>query len=95
MLQKRVPNLLFNIDSMHIEQVTEFKFLGPITDSSQNRKAHLNRTEPLFIRMNQPKLSDLYTYQLIKLYYRLYRNKLPRYFANFLPKIGIHNQLGI
>ena len=41
--------------------------------------------------MNQPKLSDLYTCQLLKLYYRLYRNKLPRYFDNFLPEFGIHN----
>ena len=41
--------------------------------------------------MNQPKLSDLYTCQLLKLYYRLYRNKLPRYFDNFLPVFGIHN----
>ena len=41
--------------------------------------------------MKQPKLSDLYTCQLLKLYYRLYRNKLPRYFDNFLPEIGIHN----
>ena len=41
--------------------------------------------------MNQPKLSDLYTYQPLKIYYRLYRNKLPRYFDNFLPEFGIHN----
>ena len=26
MPQKRVPSLLFNIDGMHIEQVTEFNF---------------------------------------------------------------------
>ena len=160
MPQKRVPNLLFNIDRMHIEQVTEFNFLGLIIDSNLNWKAHLNaistkisriigllhklkyifpkqvlhsiynslimphlnysllawgikshkieqlqkkairvlysksplaHTEPLFIKMNQPKLSDLYTCQLLKLYYRLYRNKLPRYFDNFLPEFGIHN----
>ena len=41
--------------------------------------------------MNQTKLSDLYTCQLLKLYYKLYRNKLPRYFDNFLPEFGIHN----
>ena len=41
--------------------------------------------------MNQHKLSDLYTCQLLKLYYRLYRNKLPCYFDNFLPEFGIHN----
>ena len=33
MPQKRVPHLLFNIDRMHIEQVTEFYFLGRILDS--------------------------------------------------------------
>ena len=42
MPQKRVPNLSFNIDRMHIEQVTEFKFLGLITDSNLKWKAHLN-----------------------------------------------------
>ena len=42
MPQKRVPNLLFNIDRMHIEQVTEFNFLGLIIDSNLNWKAHLN-----------------------------------------------------
>ena len=41
--------------------------------------------------MNQTKLSDLYTCQLLKLYYRLYLNKLPRYFDKFLPEFGIHN----
>ena len=41
--------------------------------------------------MNLPKLSDRYTCQLLKLYYKFYRNKLPRYFDNFLPEFGIHN----
>ena len=41
--------------------------------------------------MNQTKLSNLYTCQLLKLYYKLYRNKLPCYFDNFLPELGIHN----
>ena len=50
-----------------------------------------SHTEPLFIKMNQPKLSDLYTCQFLKLYYKLYRNMLPRYFDNFLPEFGIHN----
>ena len=126
MPQKRVPHLLLNTDRMHLEQFTEFKFLGLITDSNLNWKTHLNaistkisriigllhklknifpkqvlhsiynslimphylllawgikshkieqlqkkairvlysksliaHTEPLFIKMNQPKLSDL------------------------------------
>ena len=54
-------------------------------------KSPIAHTEPLFIKMNQPKLSDLYTCQLLKLYYRLYRNKLPHNFDNFLPEFGIHN----
>ena len=41
--------------------------------------------------MNQPILFDLYTCQLLKLYYKLYRNKLARYFDSFLPEFGIHN----
>ena len=41
--------------------------------------------------MNQTKLSDLYTCLLLKLYYKLYQNKLPRYFNNFLPEFGINN----
>ena len=132
--QKRVPNLLFNIDKMHIEQVTGFNFLGLIIDTNLYWKEHFNairtkiskiigllhklkyifpkqvlhsiynslimpqlsysllawgikshkieqlqkkairvlyskspivHTEPLFIKMNQHKLSDLYTCQLL------------------------------
>ena len=42
--QKRVFNILFNIDIIHIEQVTEFNFLRLIIDSSSNLnlRAHLN-----------------------------------------------------
>ena len=42
MPQNRVPQLLFSIDRMHIEQVTEFIFLGLIIDSNLNWKAHLS-----------------------------------------------------
>ena len=42
MPQKRVPHLLFSIDRMHIEQVTELNFLGLIIDSNLNSKAHLS-----------------------------------------------------
>ena len=154
--QKRVLHLLFSIDRIHTEQVTELIVLGLILDSNLNWKSHLSafstnisrvigllhkvkyifpkqvlhsiynsliiphlnyslltwgikshkieqlqkkairvfyykspiaHTEPL---MNQTKLSDLYTCQLLKLYYKLHRNKLPRYFVNFLPEFGIH-----
>ena len=30
----------------------------------------------------------MYTCHLIKLYYKLYRNKLPTYFENFIPEYG-------
>ena len=40
--------------------------------------------------MNQPKLSDLYISSLLKLYYKLYRNRLPTYFECFLPEYGDH-----
>ena len=42
MSQKKVPNLLFNIDRMHIEQITEFIFPRLIIDSKLSWKAHLN-----------------------------------------------------
>ena len=47
-------------------------------------------TKPLFKRMKQPILSDLYTCQLLKLYYKLYRNRLPSYFKMFLPEYGAY-----
>ena len=40
--------------------------------------------------MTQPKLSDLYIINLLKLYYKLYRNRLPTYFECFLPEYGGH-----
>ena len=42
MPQKRVPQLSFNIEGLHIEQVNEFNFLGSIIDANLNWKAHLN-----------------------------------------------------
>ena len=42
MPQKRVPQLSFNIEGLHIEQVYEFNFLGLIIDRNLNWKAHLN-----------------------------------------------------
>ena len=44
--------------------------------------------------MNQPKLSDFCIRPVqvhANLDYKLYRNKLPCYFDNFLPEFGIHN----
>ena len=42
--------------------------------------------------MNQLKLPDLYTFRLLKLYYKLYRNKLSSYFDNFIPQYGAYHQ---
>ena len=47
-------------------------------------------TEPLLKIMSQPKRSDLYIINLRKLYYKLYRNRLPTYFECFLPEYGGH-----
>ena len=41
-LQKRILQLSFNIESLRIEQVYEFNFLGLIIDANLNWKAHLN-----------------------------------------------------
>ena len=38
--------------------------------------------------MKQVKQFDLYTYHLLKLYYKLYRNRLPPYFNNYLTEYG-------
>ena len=53
-------------------------------------KSPIAHTEPLLKKMNQPKLSDLYIINLLKLYYKLYRNRLPTYFECFLPEYGDH-----
>ena len=38
-------------------------------------KSPIAHTAPLYIKMKQPKLSDLYTCNLLKLYLKLYRNR--------------------
>ena len=43
-------------------------------------KSPIAHTKPLLKIMSQPKLSDLYIINLRKLYYKLYRNRLPTYF---------------
>ena len=54
-------------------------------------KSPVAHTEPILKGMNQLKLPDMYTCQLLKLYYKLYCNKLPAYFENFLPEYGTLN----
>ena len=51
-------------------------------------KSPIAHTEPIFKRMNQ--FTDMYTCNLLKLYYKLYRNKLPDYFDNFLLEYGVY-----
>ena len=53
-----------------------------------NFKSPVAHTAPILKGMNQLKIPDMYTCQLLKLYYKLYRNKLPAYFKNFLPEYG-------
>ena len=53
-------------------------------------KSPIAHTEPLLKKMNQPKLFDLYIINLLKLYYKLYRNRLPTYFECFWPKYRDH-----
>ena len=53
-----------------------------------NFKSPVAYTEPLLKGIDQLKLPDMYTCQLLKLYYKLYHNKLPAYFENFLPEYG-------
>ena len=53
-------------------------------------KSPIAHTEPLLKIMRQPKLSDLYIINLLKLHYYLYRNGLPTYFECIFPKYGGH-----
>ena len=57
-----------------------------------NFKSPVAHTEPILKNMNQLKLPDLYTFHLLKLYYKLYRNNLPPYFENFIPQYGAYHQ---
>ena len=50
-------------------------------------KSPIAYTEPLLKIMSQPKLSDLYITNLLKLYYKVYRNRLPTYFECFFARI--------
>ena len=51
-------------------------------------KSLIAHIEPILKKMNQLKLSDMYTCYLLKLYYKLYRNRLPPYFENVIPVYG-------
>ena len=51
-------------------------------------KSPFAHTTPLFKKMNNLWVSDLYTCNLLKMYYKLYRNMLPVYFESFIPEYG-------
>ena len=53
-------------------------------------KSPIAHTEPIFKRINQLKLTDMYTCNLLKMYYKLHRNKLPDYFDNLIPEYGVY-----
>ena len=40
--QKIIPNLTFDFNGVHIEQVNEFNFLGLLIDCNLNWKAHIH-----------------------------------------------------
>ena len=155
MLQKIIPNLTFDFNGVHLEQVNEFNFFGLLIDCNLNWKVHLHmvstkisrviglsgklkyifpsyilhtiynslilprinysllawgtkcqkiellqkkavtvlhskssiaHTNPLFKKMNNLRVSDLYTCNLLKMYYKLYSNMLPVYFKSFIPE---------
>ena len=48
-------------------------------------KSPIAHTNPLFRKMNNVRVSDLYTCNLLKMYYKLYRNMLLVYFESFIP----------
>ena len=51
-----------------------------------------NSAFEMFVNLNIPSFDELlyYTCQLLKLYYKIYRNRLPSYFEMFLPEYGAH-----
>ena len=51
-------------------------------------KSPIAHTNPLFRKMNNLRVSDLYTCNLLKMHYKLYRNMLPVYFESFIPEYG-------
>ena len=53
-----------------------------------NFKSPLAHTERILKGNDQLKFPNMYTSHLVKLYYKLYRNKVPTYFENVIPKYG-------
>ena len=51
-------------------------------------KSPIAHTTPIFKKMNHLRVSDLYTCNLLKMYYKLYRNMFLVYFESFIPENG-------
>ena len=51
-------------------------------------KSPIAHTNPLFRKMHHLRVSDLYTCNLLKMYYKLCRNMLPVYFESFISVYG-------
>ena len=77
---------------IHVQIVTVLSYCKKKAVRVVNFKSPVVHTEPILKNMNQSKLPDLYTFHLLKLYYKLYRNKLPPYFQNFIPQYGAYHQ---
>ena len=54
-------------------------------------KSPIAHTEPILKTMNQLEHSDMYTCHLLKVYYRLYRDRIPTYFENYIPEYSESN----
>ena len=54
-------------------------------------KSPIAHTEPILKAMNLLKFPDMYTCHFLNLYYKLYRNRPPAYFQNFIPEYGESN----
>ena len=49
-------------------------------------------TEPILLKKHESTQITRFTFHLLKLYYKLYRDKLPPYFENFIPQYGAYHQ---
>ena len=57
-------------------------------DRVVHSKSPIAHTNPLFRKMIHLRVSDLYTCNLLKMYYKFYRNMLPVYLESFVPEYG-------
>ena len=79
---------IFNTDRMHLEQVTEFNFLGLITDSNLNWKAQLNAISTKISRIIGllHKLKNIFSKQVL---HSIYNSLIMPHLNNSLLSWGI------